>query len=162
MRRHIGVKLVQAVGMTRGDYCDFRGWALPADENPDDEGYLVEYLDGGAKNTKQYDGYVSWSPKEVFERSYRTIEGMTFGLAIEALKAGKKVTRPGWNGKGMFLFLVPGSTFQVNRPPLLGIYPEGTEINYRAHIDMRTADGQIVPWVASQTDVQAEDWQIVD
>jgi hypothetical protein len=68
----------------------------------------------------------------------------------------------GWNGKRMFLFLVPGSTFKVNRPPLLGIYPEGTEINYHAHIDMRTADGKIVPWLASQTDLLADDWSIVD
>lgn len=85
---------------------------------------------------------------------------MTFGLAVEALKQGKKVTRDGWNGKGMFIFLVPGSTFKVNRAPLLGIYPEGTEINYRPHIDMKTADGQVVPWVASQSDVLAEDWMI--
>jgi hypothetical protein len=162
MRRHIGVKLVKAVGMTRGEYNGFRGWNLPADENPDDDGYLVEYLEGGTRNTNLYDGYVSWSPKEVFERSYRTTDGMTFGLAIEALKLGKKVTRAGWNGRGMFLFLVPGSTFQVNRPPLLGIYPEGTTISYHSHIDMRTAGGQIVPWLASQTDVLAEDWQIVD
>ncbi len=86
---------------------------------------------------------------------------MTFGEALEALKAGKRVSRSGWNGKGMFLFLVPGSTFQVNRPPLLGIYPEGTEINYCPHIDMRTADNKIVPWLASQTDVLAEDWNLV-
>ena len=64
--------------------------------------------------------------------------------------------------KNIFLFLVGGSTFKVNRPPLLGIYPEGTEINYHAHIDMRTADGTIVPWLASQTDMLAEDWVIVD
>ena len=83
---------------------------------------------------------------------------MTFGDALTQLKLGQRVTRPGWNGKGMFLFLVPGSTFKVNRPPLLGIYPEGTEINYCPHIDMRTADGKIVPWLASQTDVLAEDW----
>jgi hypothetical protein len=83
---------------------------------------------------------------------------MTFGDALTQLKLGQRVTRPGWNGKGMFLFLVPGSVFKVNRPPLLGIYPEGTEIHYRPHIDMRTADGEIVPWVASQTDVLAEDW----
>lgn len=70
--------------------------------------------------------------------------------------------RAGWNGKGMFVFLVPGSTFQVNRAPLLGIYPEGTEIKYHAHIDMRTADGQIVPWLASQTDILADDWQEVE
>ena len=86
---------------------------------------------------------------------------LTFGDAVAALKQGKKVSRAGWNGKGMFLFLVPGSTFKVNRPPLLGIYPEGTEINYRPHIDMKTADNKVVPWLASQTDVLAEDWTIL-
>lgn len=86
---------------------------------------------------------------------------LNFGQAIEALKQGKKVAREGWNGKGMFLFLVPGSTFKVDRPPLLGIYPEGTEINYHAHIDMKTADNKVVPWLASQTDVLAEDWVIL-
>lgn len=83
---------------------------------------------------------------------------MDFGKALEALKNGKKVARGGWNGKGMFLFLVPGSTFQVNRAPLLGIYPEGTTINYHAHIDMKTADDMVVPWLASQTDILASDW----
>jgi len=55
---------------------------------------------------------------------------MNFGAALHALKEGKRVARMGWNGKGMFIFLVPGSTFKVSRPPLMGIYPEGTEINY--------------------------------
>jgi hypothetical protein len=75
---------------------------------------------------------------------------------------GRKVTRPGWNGKGMFLFLVPGSRFVVNRAPLLGIYPEGTVIDYRPHVDMRTADGQIVPWICSQSDLLATDWEILN
>lgn len=83
---------------------------------------------------------------------------MDFGEAIRALKAGRSVAREGWNGKGMFLFLVHGSRFKVNRPPLLGIYPEGTEIDYHAHIDMRTAQGYVVPWLASQADMLAEDW----
>jgi hypothetical protein len=82
-------------------------------------------------------------------------------MALTALKNGQKVARAGWNGKGMFLFLVPGSQFQVNRAPLLGIYPEGTTINYHAHIDMKTAQDTVVPWLASQTDVLAEDWEIV-
>ena len=89
-------------------------------------------------------------------------QGMNFGDGLEALKNGQKVAREGWNGKGMFLFLVPGSVFKVNRAPLLGIYPEGTEINYRPHIDMKTVDGEIVPWLASQTDVLAEDWCVVE
>lgn len=114
---------------------------------------------------KYEDGYTSWSPKDVFEAAYRDIEGenqaLNFGDAVHMLKLGKKVARAGWNGKGMFLFLVAGSTFQVNRPPLLGIYPEGTTVNYCPHIDMKTADGKIVPWLASQTDVLAEDWQVI-
>jgi hypothetical protein len=66
-----------------------------------------------------------------------------FGWAIKQMRNGEKVRRAGWNGKGMFLFLVPGSTFKVNRPPLLGIYPEGTEINYQPHIDMKTAQNTV-------------------
>ena len=85
---------------------------------------------------------------------------MTFSEALEQIKDGKRVCRSGWNGKDMFVFLVPGSTFKVSRPPLLGIYPEGTEINYHGHIDMKTADGQVVPWLASQADILAEDWEL--
>lgn len=87
---------------------------------------------------------------------------MDFGQALAAIKAGKKIARAGWNGKDMFLFLVPGSTFTVNRAPLLGIYPEGTQIQYHAHIDMKTAQGYVVPWLASQADLLSEDWVLVD
>lgn len=86
---------------------------------------------------------------------------MNFGEALALVKIGQKVSREGWNGKGMFIFLVPGSTFEVNRAPLLGIYPAGTVINYHGHIDMKTADNMIVPWLASQTDILAEDWGYV-
>ena len=86
---------------------------------------------------------------------------MDFGQALNAMKSGDKVCREGWNGKGMFLFLVPGSRFIVNRPPLLGIYPSGTEITYHAHVDMKTAQGDVVPWLCSQTDMLAEDWMII-
>lgn len=161
MTQFIGVKLIRAQPMTRLQYNSFRCWELPANENGADEGFLVEYADGGKGNVESHAGYVSWSPKEVFERAYRPIDGLTFGLAVEAMKMGKRVARMGWNGKGMFLFLVPGSTFSVNRPPLLGIYPEGTVVNYCPHIDMKTADDKVVPWLASQTDVLAEDWVIL-
>ena len=83
---------------------------------------------------------------------------MDFSEALAACKAGSKIARAGWNGKGMFIYLVPGSQFQVNRPPLLGIYPEGTTIDYLPHIDIKTADGSCVPWLASQTDLLADDW----
>lgn len=82
----------------------------------------------------------------------------SFSEALDMLKRGKLVARKGWNGKRMFLYYVQGSQFRVNRPSLLGIFPEGTEIRYHAHIDMFTADGYAVSWVASQTDMLADDW----
>lgn len=85
-------------------------------------------------------------------------EQFDFSDALNMIKNGLKMARLGWNGKDMFVFLVEGSKFKVNRPPLLGIYEEGTPIDYHGHIDMKTADGQIVPWVCSQTDMLAEDW----
>ena len=87
---------------------------------------------------------------------------MNFSQALDAIKEGKKVSRSGWNGKNMFIFLVQGSTFKVNRPPLMGIYPEGTEVNYHAHVDMKTANNMIVPWLVSQTDLLSEDWGVVE
>lgn len=161
MKLYIGTKIILAKPMTRGDYNNLRHWQTPSDENPSDNGYLVEYQDGGKPNHKDFSGYISWSPEAVFEGSYRPSEDMGFGEALKLLKAGYRVHRAGWNGKGMFVFLVSGSTFSVNRHPLLGIYPEGTRVDYRSHIDMKAADGSVVPWVASQTDLLAEDWAAI-
>lgn len=87
---------------------------------------------------------------------------MTFGEALEALQSGGRVARSGWNDKGMWLVLVPGSRITVSEGrPLGDAAPElvGRTMTYRAHIDMKTVDGAIVPWVASQIDLLAEDWQ---
>lgn len=162
MTTYIGTKLVKLLPMSRQEYNDYRGWTLPADEDGADLGYLVEYTDGGKPNDPRHPGYISWSPKAQAELAYRKVDGLSFGLAIEAMKMGHRVARAGWNGKGMFLFLVKGSRFTVNRPPLLGIYPEGTEIEYHAHIDMKTAQGYVVPWLASQADMLADDWSVVE
>ncbi len=85
---------------------------------------------------------------------------MNFGQAIEALKQGKKVARKGWNGKGMFLYYVPSASY----PPSTDIAKEafsGQDVPYGAYIAMKTAQGNVVPWLASQTDVLAEDWEVI-
>lgn len=87
---------------------------------------------------------------------------LSFSTALVWLKAGHLLRRVGWNGKGMFIFLISGSTFEVNRPPLLGIFQAGKIIDYHAHIDMKTADNMVVPWLCSQTDMLAEDWEFAD
>lgn len=92
--------------------------------------------------------------------------GNDIGWAVRNMRAGERVCRHGWNGKGMFLFLVPGSTFHVNRKPLpcglIGIYPKGTQINYHPHVDLRTATGEIIPWNCSQADLLATDWELAE
>lgn len=158
---HIGTKLIRAEPMDRAAYNAFRNWNLPTDENGADEGYLVEYQDGGMPNVPGRAGYVSWTPKEQFDAAYRPCEAMTFGLAIEALKKGLRVARSGWNGKGMYLVLVTGGT--VEHP----LVESGAEVEALPAIGMWTVNAVgrrafLHGWLASQTDMLAEDWRIVE
>ena len=84
-----------------------------------------------------------------------------FDEALRRLREGRRLTRLGWNGKGMWVYLVPGSRFKVNRAPLKEVLPEGAEVEYRPHIDMKYADGTFGVWLASQSDILADDWCIV-
>jgi hypothetical protein len=146
MEKYLGVKLIEAEAMNLGDYNKFKGWEIPKDENSQREGYKVKYSDD----------YISWSPKEVFEEAYRKIDRLTFGLAVEALKKGNKVARQGWNGKGMWLLLIKDWTIDAKHScNVAGLLP----ISF---IAMKTADSKFVPWLASQTDVLAEDWVIIE
>lgn len=126
------------------------------DGNGDDEGFLVEYADGGDSNHPEHERYISWSPRAVFENSYQGIySGMSFGHAIEMLKAGHKVARDGWNGKGMYILHVRKGYYDV------GLTLAGSRANLLPWIGMKTADGSFVPWLASQTDMLADDWVVV-
>lgn len=98
---------------------------------------------------------------------YRSaVRDFDFGLALDFLKEGRRVARAGWNGQtqagdGMWLILIPGSTITVSDGrPLAKAFPVGTVVNYHAHIDMKTADGTLVPWLCSQTDMLADDWEL--
>lgn len=75
---------------------------------------------------------------------------MDFSQALLEIKAGRGVARTGWNGKGMYVFLIEGRWYR--KPDHLPELP---------FLAMRTAQGQLVPWLASQTDLLAEDWSIV-
>ena len=146
MKQYIGTKIIQAEPKMR---------KAPAEnclaDRGFEDGYKVIYSDG----------YESWSPKDVFEAEYRATDGMSFGLAIEAAKMGKKIAREGWNGKGMFLYHVPAAAY----PPCTEVAKEafcGSDVPYGAYIAMKTAQGNVVPWLASQTDMLADDWKIVE
>ncbi len=155
MKPYIGVKLINAKPMNRSDYTAFRRWTLPSNENGEDAGYLVEYVNGGTANTEKYRGYISWSPREVFDKAYRKCIGMTLGLAIEAMKKGYKVARKGWNGKGIFIGIQPSGSGSGNMTSDF-IYIDTTELQ----TDNPDAPKLRVPWLASQTDMLAEDYII--
>lgn len=87
---------------------------------------------------------------------------MNFSEALDLIKGGKRLARQNWNANGQFVFLVAGSTFYVNREPLLTHYPKGTKINYRGHIDLKAADDTIGVWQPSMSDVLADDWEMVE
>jgi len=75
MKMYTCNKVVWAKPMTRLEYNNLRGWTVLADENPSDEGYLVEYTDGSKANHLDFKGYISWSPKDVFDRGYQIVMG---------------------------------------------------------------------------------------
>lgn len=169
MNKFIGTKQISAMPMTRLAYNQYRNWELPSNENGNDDGYLVEYIDGGKSNDSRHVGYISWSPKEQFDAAYRPTNGMNFGLAIEALKLGKRVARAGWNGKGMWLALSCGETREIEAASFWSEHnrdhaiAQGGKAKVLPSITMKTATGEILMgWLASQTDMLADDWSIVE
>jgi hypothetical protein len=84
---------------------------------------------------------------------------MNFGEAIAVIKAGIPISRTGWNGKGMYLYYVPENMYMPTTDVAKARFG-GNPVPYRAYIAMKTVDNDVVPWVASQTDILAVDWQI--
>lgn len=93
MNKYIGTKTVNAEPITLGEYNKLRGWEIPSNEVQDEQGYLVEYTDGGKPNHPDFKGYISWSPKDVFERSYRVCETFFDRLNIEQIDLCEKMNK---------------------------------------------------------------------
>jgi hypothetical protein len=89
-----GTKRLTAQPMTRGEYNGYRGWQVPEGEDPADAGYLVEYQDGGKANDSRHAGYISWSPADVFERTYKPVSAETSDSAVEREIQAKGLTAP--------------------------------------------------------------------
>ena len=188
MKKYIGTKMISA------EPC--KAWKDAGGHKIGDDGYKVIYKDG----------YESWSPADVFEEAYREIHGLTFGMALEALKNGYKLRRRGWNGKGIFIALAGEVNIESiaehvhdawwdeakkqgreNHPDMIP-YSELSEpvkeydrktveavienMDYMTHpyiyidttglqTDNPDAPKNRVPWLASQTDMLADDWEIV-
>lgn len=161
MKEFIGTKRILAKPMTRVEYNTYRGWELPENENGSDAGYLVEYLDSPDANHPNHAHYISWSPAEQFTQAYQDVsEGMSFGHAIEMMKQGLKVARTGWNGKGMYIYLVPAAEYKTVTP--VAKKEHGESFMAGAYLTMKPAAGpMVIGWLASQSDMLADDWIVV-
>ena len=125
------------------------------------------------KALAEYDNLPTNTAQEEFLQSEKSVLGgsvlpkterLGFGDAVAALKEGLRVARAGWNGKGMFLYYVPENKYPASRNEhgtMIGVFKDDM-VPYGAYIAMKTAQNNVVPWLASQTDVLAEDWQIVE
>ena len=162
MKPFIGTKMILARPMGRGEYNTYRGWECPADENPEDEGFLVEYVDGGRANHPDHAGYISWSPNDVFERAYRPTSGLDFGMALQALRAGLRVAREGWNGKGMFVYYVPAAAYLAQTGVAQEYFGKHAYVPYAPYLALKGVEDQVSTWVPSINDVLAEDWVVLE
>lgn len=158
MEHFIGVKIVTAEPAVKVSGENFKniivaeGEPMPLDVTLAVNGYRVTH-EGGC---------TVWMSEEVFEKEFRPTDGMSFGFAIEAAKMGKKITRRGWNGKGQYVEL--GTCFQYTSHS--GDVPKSTCVQ---HTDIGSAAlvfvgtrGRQVGWLASQSDMLADDWRIVE
>lgn len=153
MNMYIGTKMVQAEPATRGE-----AWARKSKLNEAEVARIIEQMPEDGYRVRYPDGYESWSPKDVFDAAYRPVNAMTFGLAIEAMKQGKKVARAGWNGKKQYIELASNISYRA---------PEGCIVNCEhaaignQAIAFVGTSGVQMGWLASQSDMLAEDWYIV-
>lgn len=155
MKKYIGTKLIEAEpaywatdGQGRTVITDDPAEVFPNYPGVED-GYRVRYPDG----------YESWSPKAVFEEAYRPTDGLSFGLAIEAAKKGLKIARRGWNGKGQYVELATCISYKSPRGEIVN--SEHEAIGNRALAFVGTSGVQM-GWLASQADMLADDWMIVE
>ena len=155
MKKYIGTKMVQAepafrLVSERG--CDIH----PKDQVPVfeeraviEDGYKVVYSDG----------CVIWSPKAVFEESFREVNGMNFGLAVEAMKRGKRVARRCWD-RDVYLFL--GTAVEFHTEADISEF-ENQDVPVGEVIVLRSVDREFVPgWLPVHVDILADDWYIVE
>ena len=150
MKKYIGTKIIEAVpAIRKGGKVYEEGKPIPKSMDPTEEGYKVRYPDG----------YESWSPQDVFEEAYRPTDCMSVGLAIEAMKKGKKVARRGWNGKNQHIELATRISYMTAEGVFVNVEHEA--IGNKA-IAFCGTSGVQMGWLASQADMLADDWEVVE
>lgn len=139
-KKYIGNKMIEAAPMTKFEYNKLKDKNIPGD---DQDGYLVGYYESMNKTDKV--NYWSWSPKKQFEESYKEINGLNFGIAIELMKDGFKVKLPHWKDD-VFLSIQKRDDHSKMTHDYIYV----------------TSRFGLVPWVATQVEMLSNDWVLVE
>ena len=102
-----------------------------------------------------------WTPGDGVGQQ-QPMTGLTFGTALTALKTGQRVARAGWNGKGMFVYLVPANSYPAQTGAAKAFFGEAGMVPYNAYLALKGADDTVSTWAPSGSDALAEDWLIVE
>lgn len=159
MKQYIGTKIIQAEPANRFWFENGEKLVVPDSEDTPNRVREATAGEKGYKVVYPPDGYESWSPKDVFEAAYRATDGMSFGLAIEAAKMGKKIARAGWNGKNQYVELASCISYKNSAGEIVNV--EHDAIGNKALAFVGTSGVQM-GWLASQADMLADDWKIVE
>ena len=162
MKQYIGTKIIQAEPANRFWFENGEKLVVPDSEDTPNRVREATAGEKGYKVVYPPDGYESWSPKDVFEAAYRATDGMNFGLAIEAAKMGKRIARAGWNGKNQYVELACGISYlpwPVDCNEVVNVNHD--DIGSMAFAFVGTSGVQM-GWLASQADMLANDWKIVE
>lgn len=159
MKQYIGTKIIQAEPANRFWFENGEKLVVPDSEDTPNRVREATAGEKGYKVVYPPDGYESWSPKDVFEAAYRATDGMNFGLAIEAAKMGKKIARTGWNGKNQYVELASCISYKNGAGEIVNV--EHDAIGNKALAFVGTSGVQM-GWLASQADMLADDWKIVE
>ena len=167
-KMYVGTRRVKATPMSRQDYNNLRGWRLPDDEDGNDEGYLIEHTDGGKPNTLDYEGYVSWSPKDTFDNTFTDAEDLvcSYGTTLKSFTDNRVGQSIGDMGRTCDIGDVPALLVEGRELVRQG-WDDSKECIYlgseddKSQIMLRHKDGITEPWSPDQSDVTADDWMIV-
>lgn len=158
MQVYIGTRRIKAKPMLREAYNAYRGWDIPVPADPNDEGYLIEFMDGTTPNHPNHQGYIAWLPAEVFNKFYQTVEMATFGEVIEAIRAGGAATRKEWGSPHAFIFKEDDRTVTTSAE---SIFSPGATVTVKSALYYRTPGGTVKPWAPETYDMLATDWEIL-
>lgn len=143
---YVGTRKVTAMDITLGEYNQRRGWDIPANEDPEEQGYIITLENGDT----------TYQRKDAFDETYKVNGALSYSSALEYLKKGYIIARSGWNGKNMFVGMLTQTTDVI------------LDINGARHLFGASKNmvlfnlqkGSYDPWVASSSDTLAEDWFI--